>query len=260
MFRKLYHTIFVDTFNRFHPGEKINQKVFLSLILSAFCLVTIYYLGSIQKLIEFLNSIGLSSLAVLAIKKLNAVKDFQLLDLCYWAFCSFFFYFLVPIIVIKYIFKESTLTYGLSMKNLTKSFKIYGYFLLIMLPLIYLASHTKQFQDSYPFYRMDYMNSSKNHLIIWEIFYFLQFIGLEFFFRGFMVHSLKKQFGFYSIFIMMIPYCMIHFGKPWPETLGAIVAGIILGSMSLKSNSIWLGVLLHFSVAIAMDCFSLLNR
>jgi membrane protease YdiL (CAAX protease family) len=53
---------------------------------------------------------------------------------------------------------------------------------------------------------------------------------------------------------------MIHFGKPMPETLGAIFAGIILGVLSLKSNSIWLGVLLHFSVAIAMDCFALLHR
>jgi len=52
---------------------------------------------------------------------------------------------------------------------------------------------------------------------------------------------------------------MIHFGKPLPETIGAIFAGIVLGSMSLKSNSIWLGVLLHFSVAISMDFFAVWN-
>jgi membrane protease YdiL (CAAX protease family) len=74
-----------------------------------------------------------------------------------------------------------------------------------------------------------------------------------------MVHALKKRFGYYSIFIMMIPYCMIHFGKPLPETIGAVFAGIVLGSMSLKSNSIWLGVLLHFSVAISMDFFAVWN-
>jgi membrane protease YdiL (CAAX protease family) len=53
---------------------------------------------------------------------------------------------------------------------------------------------------------------------------------------------------------------MIHFGKPLPETVGAILAGILLGILSLKSNLIWLGVLLHFSVALAMDCFSLMHR
>jgi membrane protease YdiL (CAAX protease family) len=107
---------------------------------------------------------------------------------------------------------------------------------------------------------MEYNNASFKHLLIWEAFYFLQFVGLEFFFRGFMVHALKKHFGFYSVFVMMVPYCMIHFGKPLPEAFGAILAGIILGILSLKSNLIWLGVLLHFSVALAMDCFSLMHR
>jgi membrane protease YdiL (CAAX protease family) len=129
-----------------------------------------------------------------------------------------------------------------------------------MLPLVWMVSYTQQFQQSYPFYKLHYPNSSMNHFIAWQCFYFLQFLGLEFFFRGFMVHALKNRFGFYAIFIMMIPYCMIHFGKPWPETLGAIFAGIILGAMSLKSNSIWFGVLLHYSVAISMDLFSLIHQ
>jgi uncharacterized protein len=83
--------------------------------------------------------------------------------------------------------------------------------------------------------------------------YLLQFIAIEFFFRGFMLHGNKNRFGFYSILVMTIPYCMIHFGKPLPETIGAIIAGLILGMLSLKSNSIWLGIAIHFSVAITMD-------
>ena len=72
-----------------------------------------------------------------------------------------------------------------------------------------------------------------------------------------MLHGNKKRFGFYSILVMTIPYCMIHFGKPLPETLAAIIAGVVLGVLSLKSNSIWLGVAIHFSVAITMDFCSL---
>jgi hypothetical protein len=67
------------------------------------------------------------------------------------------------------------------------------------------------------------------------------------------VHGLKKEVGFYAVFIMTIPYCMIHFGKPMGETFAAIFAGIALGTMSLKSRSIALGVFLHYSVAITMD-------
>ena len=75
-------------------------------------------------------------------------------------------------------------------------------------------------------------------LLRWECSYGLQFIGLEFFFRGFMVHGTRHRFGFYAVFVMMVPYCMIHYQKPMPETFGAIVAGIVLGFMSLKMRSI----------------------
>jgi phosphoglucosamine mutase len=40
----------------------------------------------------------------------------------------------------------------------------------------------------------------------------------------------------------------------------AIVAGLVLGVLSLKSNSIWLGVAIHFSVAITMDFCSLWQK
>ena len=75
-----------------------------------------------------------------------------------------------------------------------------------------------------------------------------------------MTLGLKNRFGFYSIFIMTIPYCMIHFGKPMPETIGAIIAGLILGTLSMKSRSILLGVLIHYSIAISMDMCALWRK
>ncbi|MCA9147548.1 MAG: CPBP family intramembrane metalloprotease, partial [Planctomycetales bacterium] len=85
-------------------------------------------------------------------------------------------------------------------------------------------------------------------------------IALEFFFRGFMIHGTKRQFGPYCVLVMMVPYCMIHFTKPLPETFGAIIAGVVLGLMSLKTRSIWLGAALHIAVAWSMDVAALLSR
>ena len=85
-------------------------------------------------------------------------------------------------------------------------------------------------------------------------------MSLEFFFRGFLVHGLKRRFGFYCIVIAVMPYCMIHFGKPMPETLGAIFAGLALGTLSLFTRSIWLGVAIHVSVAVSMDLIALWYR
>ena len=52
---------------------------------------------------------------------------------------------------------------------------------------------------------------------------------------------------------MVIPYVMIHFGKPYPETFAAIVAGVLLGWMALRSRSFLWGAALHWAVAITMD-------
>jgi membrane protease YdiL (CAAX protease family) len=46
---------------------------------------------------------------------------------------------------------------------------------------------------------------------------------------------------------------MIHYHKPVLETFGAIAAGVILGYMSLRTRSIWLGAALHIAVAWTMD-------
>jgi membrane protease YdiL (CAAX protease family) len=56
---------------------------------------------------------------------------------------------------------------------------------------------------------------------------------------------------------MIVPYCMIHYGKPLPETLGAIVAGLVLGTLALRTRSIWGGVLIHIGVALTMDMLAL---
>jgi len=53
---------------------------------------------------------------------------------------------------------------------------------------------------------------------------------------------------------------MIHFPKPYLEACGAIVAGVVLGSLSMKTGSIWAGFLIHSTVAILMDLLALEQR
>jgi len=78
-------------------------------------------------------------------------------------------------------------------------------------------------------------------------------VGEEAFFRGFLLFGLYPRLGRYAIWAMVIPYTMIHFGKPMPETFAAIVAGYALGHLALRSRSFVWGWMLHWSVAITMD-------
>jgi membrane protease YdiL (CAAX protease family) len=191
---------------------------------------------------------------------LNASENSQLVRLSYWSVWQFITYVIIPVLVVKLVLRQRLRDYGLKLRGLLRFWWLYAAMYLTILPAVIFVSYTAAFQNTYPFYRLQPDEHLWPRFCIWQCFYALQFISLEFFFRGFMVHGTKRQLGIYSIFVMMIPYCMIHFGKPLLETLGAIIAGIVLGFMSLKTRSIWLGAASHISVALTMDFAALVHR
>ena len=132
---------------------------------------------------------------------------------------------------------------------------IYVVLFALVSPAVIAASKTDAFRHTYPFYRM--ANRSTFDLWAWEGLYAAQFVSLEFFFRGFILSGLRRALGSNAIFVMIVPYCMIHYGKPLPETLGAIGAGLILGTLAMRTKSIWGGVMIHIGVAMTMDVLAL---
>ncbi len=131
-------------------------------------------------------------------------------------------------------------------------------FLAVVLPLLVAVSRQPDFGSYYPFYKG--CSRSYYDYLLWEGMYFAQFFALELFFRGFWLAALRRSFGSGAIFAMAVPYCMIHFGKPFLEVNGAIVAGIALGSLSMKTKSIYQGFLVHITVAGLMDFLALWHR
>lgn len=182
----------------------------------------------------------------------------RLARLIYWSGCTFLGYMLLPALYVKFVMRIRLRDIGLSLKGALKHWWIYVGLFLLVLPAVYVMSLTESFQNTYPFYK--HAGRSPTEFLVWELTYALQFMSLEFFYRGVLLHGTKRRFGVYSVLISVIPYCMIHFGKPMPETLGAVVAGIALGVLSLYTRSIWLGVAIHVSVAVSMDVFALLAR
>jgi hypothetical protein len=169
----------------------------------------------------------------------------------YWALFKLVNYFLVPALVIKLVFRERILDYGFRGSRDKRVWLLYGAMFLFMVPVVYAASHSGAFLRTYPKY--DNAAGSWVELIVWELSYGLQFLLLEFFFRGFTLFALARYVGHLAIFIMAVPYMMIHFGKPMLECAGSVFAGIALGTLSLRTRSIYGGVALHCGVAWGMD-------
>jgi len=176
----------------------------------------------------------------------------------WWAFTRVAGY-VIPFPVWKLCFREdSLLDMGLRTRGFFKHAWIYALFLGIVLPLLLVISRQPDFGSYYPFYKTS--SRSWYDFLSWEAMYFAQFFGLEMFFRGFWLGALRRSFGSGAIFAMAVPYCMIHYGKPFLEANGAIVAGIALGSLSMRTKSIYQGFLVHITVAALMDWLALFHR
>lgn len=183
---------------------------------------------------------------------------YGLFALCHWvAFCVVG-YVLVPAIYLRATGRSIIDGGYLRPGGFARHLGLYGLlFGLVMAPVI-VVSFEPAYQDIYPFYR--HAGRSWFDLVAWELAYGLQFFALEFLFRGFLLDGLRRWIGYAAVFVMVIPYCMLHFQKTGSESLGAIIAGVVLGCLSMKYRSIWGGVLLHWGVAVSMDVLSLAHQ
>jgi membrane protease YdiL (CAAX protease family) len=57
----------------------------------------------------------------------------------------------------------------------------------------------------------------------------------------------------------MIPFVILHNGKPFLETFGAIFGGIALGILALRTRSIYYCVVTHIGVMFSIDLISTLR-
>src|SRR5664279_3595470 len=190
---------------------KLDRRTVFALVYAAIGLTCISYFKNPDYLAAMLANTRFSGVGVEAVHPTNN----NLYSLVWWVFVSVTFYFVVPAIFVKFVQKRNLSEIGLAF-GIEKGFvKLLLQCVLIMLPLVYLMSLTAGFSAKYPFLKVytgdPYFGTT---LLIWELVYFCQFFGLEFFFRGFLLHSLKPTLGAYSIFAMTVPYTMIHFQKP----------------------------------------------
>jgi membrane protease YdiL (CAAX protease family) len=180
-----------------------------------------------------------------------------LYEYLFWFIGDFFTLFILSIVIIKFILKEDLKNYGLQFGDYKIGLALSAIFFLVMLPAIWFFSATSDFVAKYP-----HLLSTRNswqEFFIYESGMLLYMISWEFIWRGFMLFGLKEKFGYYSVLIQMIPFVILHNGKPAPETFGAIAGGIALGVLAFRTNSILYCVITHMGVMFTIDLISTLR-
>jgi membrane protease YdiL (CAAX protease family) len=181
----------------------------------------------------------------------------ELAGRCWWASFRVGGY-LLPLLVWRFAFPaDRTADLGLRLRGFREHAWLYALFVTIMVPLLWLVSHQGDFGRQYPIYNQ--AGRSWLDFAVWEVAYVAQFFALEVFFRGWWVRGCRSL-GAAAIFAMVVPYAMIHITKPYLEACGAIVAGTVLGSLSMRTGSIWAGFLVHATVGVLMDIRALARK
>ena len=111
------------------------------------------------------------------------------------------------------------------------SLKPYLLMLLIMVPLIGLASTQSDFLQVYP--KAKLLNKIPMHswvdrwrYVVFELCYGFDFVSIEFFFRGFLILALMRICGMHCIIPVACFYCAIHLGNQWQKPSAAFLVAL----------------------------------
>ncbi|MFZ5481751.1 MAG: type II CAAX prenyl endopeptidase Rce1 family protein [Myxococcota bacterium] len=75
----------------------------------------------------------------------------------------------------------------------------------------------------------------------------------EFLNRGYLLFGLKERFGLSAVLVQLVPFVILHRGKPTVELYFSVFDGAALGLLAYASGSIWPAVFLHGVGAFVLD-------
>jgi membrane protease YdiL (CAAX protease family) len=190
-------------------------------------------------------------------EQLQFDKNVFLYEYIYWFVGDFLTFFILPLLIIKLLLKGKLTSFGLRVGDYKVGLKYSFIFLAVMIPIVWFVSANGDFIDAYP--QLNDVKYSWSIFLVFESGILLYMIAWEFIWRGFMLFGLEEKFGYYAVLIQMIPFLILHNGKPVAETFGAIVAGLALSILALKTRSVLYCIITHAGVMFSIDLVSTLR-
>ncbi len=212
-------------------------------------IITLLSIPALQTISWYVTSRQFFRANLFHLFQLNA--DVYLYEYLFWFLGDFITYFIFPVIVIKSLLRENVKDFGVKFGDWRLGLKISLLFLTLMLPIVWFASASSEFVSKYP--HLLSLREIWSKFIIYEIAMLIYMFAWEFIWRGFLLFGLEAKFGYYAVFIQMIPFVILHNGKPLPETLGAILGGIALGILAFRTRSFIYGVVVHMGIMFSID-------
>jgi len=183
--------------------------------------------------------------------------DRQLLSWGWWFAVQGITGFMVPVILLRLVFRKSWYAMGLGLGD----WRLAGFLALLYLPLVlvgtWVLSDGANFQAEYPHYR-----NAVQHwrlFILYHVLFLLYWVGWEYLWRGFVLFGTAHTLGPYAIFVQAIPFALLHLQKPLPEMLLSVVGGVAIGALAWRCRSFWIAVPIHAFQMLFLDLWCVLR-
>jgi len=177
-------------------------------------------------------TVTIVSTLLLIIDSYYAFTDYK-----YWD--RLIFYFVIPLLIIIFLFHENPKEYGFSFGDWKLGLTYTALGILFMAPIIYFLGSGNADMKAY------YERLVPG--LPWTT--FLDLIGWEFFFRGWILFAYARKFGHEALWLQAVPFALAHIGKPGLETLSTIFGGFAFGWVAYRTKSFFWPFVIHWFIA-----------
>lgn len=147
-------------------------------------------------------------------------------------------YLVVPLFFIIIVFRESPREYGFTLGNWRAGLILTISGIILMTPIIWYLVKLDPSMESY------YKGMTAN--LPWNT--FLDLLGWEFLFRGWILFGYARKFGPEALWLQAVPFALAHISKPEIETLSTIFGGFAFGWVAYRTRSFVYPFLIHWYI------------
>lgn len=157
------------------------------------------------------------------------------------------YYLLIPLAAGWLLFRDQPRDYGFRIGNWRRAIIVTPACLAAMALILYGVSKIPEFRSYYYRYAIDWPDLALDTA--------LYMFAWEFLFRGYMLFGLEKSIGKSAILVQLIPFVLLHLGKPFLETLACIPGGFGFGYLAYRTRSFLSCFIIHFGIYLMMMAY-----
>ncbi len=136
--------------------------------------------------------------------------------------------------------REDPRRYGLGRGDVRRAVLLGGFATLVTVPVIGLIAAVPAMRDWY-----GPSMTTVPGVLLTNV---LDLVPTEFLMRGFLMLALLRAIGPFGVVVAVVPFVMVHIGKPDVEALSTFGGGLVFGWLNWRTGAIWASAVYHVAV------------